>query len=70
MNEPSSGTLFLDARFGLPARLLVVIALLAIETLFISGLMQSTPSDLSLEAARVTHQIQHWLFRFAIAYAA
>jgi exosortase E/protease (VPEID-CTERM system) len=70
MNGPSSGTLFLDARFGLPARLLAVIALLAIETLFISGLMQSQSLDLSSGAARVTHQIQHWLFRFAIAYAA
>jgi exosortase E/protease (VPEID-CTERM system) len=70
MNGPSSGTLFLDARFGLPARLLAVIALLAIETLFVSGLMQSQSWDLSLGAARVTHQIQHWLFRFAIAYSA
>ena len=70
MNRPSPGTLFLNARFGLLARLLVVSALLAIETLFISGLIQNPLLDSLVGAARVTHEIQHWLFRFAIAYAA
>jgi exosortase E/protease (VPEID-CTERM system) len=56
-------------RFGLLPRLLIVIGFLAVETLLISGLIQS-PRLLELTgAARATHEIQHWAFRFLIAYA-
>jgi hypothetical protein len=56
-------------RFGLAARLLVAVALLAIETLLISGLIQSPALDHLTGAAKLTHDLQHWVFRFAIAYA-
>jgi hypothetical protein len=70
VNRSLSGTILPNySRFGLLPRLLVVFALLAIETLLISGLIQSPALDSLTGAARVTHEIQHWLFRFAIAYA-
>jgi exosortase E/protease (VPEID-CTERM system) len=56
-------------RFGLLARLLAAVALLAAETLLISGLIQSPALDALTGAAKLTHDIQHWVFRFAIAYA-
>jgi exosortase E/protease (VPEID-CTERM system) len=69
VNRSLSGTILPNySRFGLLPRLLVVFALLAIETLLISGLIQSPALDSLTGAARVTHEIQHWLFRFAIAY--
>jgi exosortase E/protease (VPEID-CTERM system) len=55
--------------FGLLARLLVAVALLATETLLISGLIQSSAVVEFTGAAKVTHDFQHWAFRFAIAYA-
>ena len=51
------------------ARLLLAAAILAIETLLISGLIQSPALDTLTGAAKITHDIQHWVFRFAIAYA-
>jgi exosortase E/protease (VPEID-CTERM system) len=51
------------------ARLIVVILLLAIETLLISSLIQSPALDALTGAAKVVHDLQHWVFRFAIAYA-
>ncbi len=56
-------------RFGLATRLLVAVALLAIETLLISGLIQSPALDDLTGAAKLTHDLQHWVFRFVIAYA-
>jgi exosortase E/protease (VPEID-CTERM system) len=44
-------------------------ALLAIETLLLSFLIQSPELDSLTGAAKLTHDIQHWAFRFAIAYA-
>jgi exosortase E/protease (VPEID-CTERM system) len=71
VNRPQPATVRLNfSRFSLLARLLIVVALLAVETLLISGLIQSPLLDSLTGAARVTHEIQHWLFRFAIAYAA
>lgn len=52
------------------ARLLMIFVFFAVETLFISGLIQSPQLESLTGAARSTHQIQHWVFRFAIAYAA
>jgi exosortase E/protease (VPEID-CTERM system) len=68
VNSPSS-SLILTPRFGLLTRLLTVAALLAIETLLISGLIQSPALDALTGAAKLIHDIQHWAFRFAIAYA-
>jgi exosortase E/protease (VPEID-CTERM system) len=65
----SSASVLQKPRFGLLARLLLAAAILAIETLLISGLIQSPALDALTGAAKLTHDIQHWLFRFAIAYA-
>ncbi|HXI49271.1 MAG TPA: exosortase E/protease, VPEID-CTERM system [Steroidobacteraceae bacterium] len=65
----SSATVLRKPRFGLLARLLLAAAILAIETLLISGLIQSPALDELTGAAKLTHDIQHWVFRFAIAYA-
>src|SRR5258705_13287855 len=65
----SSASVLRKPRFGLLARLLLAAAILAIETLLISGLIQSPALDTLTGAARLTHGIQHWVFRFAIAYA-
>jgi exosortase E/protease (VPEID-CTERM system) len=70
VNTPVSSTSVLQKpRFGLLARLLLAAAILAIETLLISGLIQSPALDTLAGAAKLTHDIQHWVFRFAIAYA-
>jgi exosortase E/protease (VPEID-CTERM system) len=64
----SSESLLPRPRFGLLARLLAVAAVLGVETLLISGLIQSPALDVLTGAAKITHDIQHWVFRFAIAY--
>jgi hypothetical protein len=70
VNTPLSGTLSVAAlRYGLLSRLLIVVGFLAVETLLISGLIQSPLLDELTGAARFIHQIQHWAFRFLIAYA-
>jgi exosortase E/protease (VPEID-CTERM system) len=70
VSAPSSNASVLpQPRFGLLTRLLVAAALLAVETLLISGLIQSPALDALTGAAKLTHDIQHWAFRFAIAYA-
>ena len=69
MFTPSSSESVLPRpRFGLLGRLLVAGAVLGVETLLISGLIQSPALDALTGAAKVTHDIQHWVFRFAIAY--
>jgi exosortase E/protease (VPEID-CTERM system) len=71
VNRPLQGTLNLaPAALGLLPRLGIVAGFLAAETLVLSGLIQSTPLNALTGAARITHDIQHWAFRFAIAYAA
>jgi hypothetical protein len=65
----SNASVLRKPRFGLLARLLLAAAILAIETLLISGLIQSPALDTLTGAAKLTHDIQHWVFRFAIAYA-
>jgi exosortase E/protease (VPEID-CTERM system) len=65
----SSTSVLRKPRFSLLARLLLAAAILAIETLLISGLIQSPALDTLTGAAKLTHDIQHWVFRFAIAYA-
>jgi exosortase E/protease (VPEID-CTERM system) len=55
--------------FGLIARLGVVGAVLAIETLLASYLIQATPIDAVTGGAEILRYVQHWMFRFIIAYA-
>lgn len=70
MNTPLPEILSVAGRrSGLLARLLIVIGFLAVETLLISGLIQSPSLDRLAGAAKLTHDIQHWAFRFLIAYA-
>ena len=64
----SSESLLPRPRFGLLGRLLAAGAVLGTETLLISGLIQSPALEALTGAAKVTHDIQHWVFRFAIAY--
>jgi exosortase E/protease (VPEID-CTERM system) len=70
VNTPLSEILSVaQRRFGLLARLLVVLGFLAAETLLISGLIQGPSLDELTGAAKLTHEVQHWAFRFLIAYA-
>lgn len=70
MNTPLPGILSVaERRFGLLARLLIVIGFLALETLLISGLIQEPSLDRLMGAAKLTHEVQHWAFRLLIAYA-
>jgi exosortase E/protease (VPEID-CTERM system) len=57
-------------RLGLIPRLLVLAAVLAAETLLGSYLIQAVPVDTLTGAAAIVRNIQHWLFRFIIAYGA
>jgi exosortase E/protease (VPEID-CTERM system) len=55
-------------RFGLTARLGIIVAVLAAETVFASYFIQLSPLDSLSSGAELVHHIQHWLFRFIIAY--
>jgi exosortase E/protease (VPEID-CTERM system) len=55
-------------RLGLIPRLLVLAAVLAAETLLGSYLVQAVPVDALTGTAALVRNIQHWLFRFIIAY--
>jgi exosortase E/protease (VPEID-CTERM system) len=57
------------ARFGLVARIWVCASVIAVETLFASYLIQATPLEAVTGPAEVVRHLQHWFFRFAIAYA-
>ena len=59
----------MPARFGLVARIAVCAAVLSVETLLASYLIQATPLDAVTGAAEVVRYLQHWFFRFVIAYA-
>src|SRR5260370_10956220 len=50
-------------------RLSVVAAVLAVETLLMSYLIQRTPVDWVSGPARAVRDAQHWFFRFLIVYA-
>lgn len=56
-------------RFGLAARLGVIALVLVLETLLLSYVIQGTPADSLTGIAAVVRDVQHWLFRFMIAYA-
>jgi exosortase E/protease (VPEID-CTERM system) len=54
--------------FGIGPRIIAIAIALTVETVLLSMLIQATITDLSGFAATV-HSVQHWLFRFLIAYA-
>lgn len=56
-------------RFGLISRLIVMAAVLTVEMLLGSYLIQAVPVDALSGSAETLRHIQHWLFRFIIAYA-
>ncbi len=55
-------------RFGLAARLGVIVAVLAAETVLASYFIQANFLSSLSYGAEVVHTVQHWLFRFIIAY--
>lgn len=57
------------SHFGLTARLGIIVAVLAAETVLASYFIQLAPLNTLTGAPAVLHDIQHWLFRFIIAYA-
>jgi exosortase E/protease (VPEID-CTERM system) len=65
----SSSLAAAPTRFGLVPRLIVIGAVLAVEILLGSYLVQATPLDAVRGPAETLRVIQHWLFRFLIAYA-
>jgi hypothetical protein len=65
---PDSARWYLP-RLGLTWRIGVVAAVLAVETLLMSYLIQKTPVDSVFGPARVLRDVQHWFFRFLIVYA-
>jgi exosortase E/protease (VPEID-CTERM system) len=52
----------------LTARLGIIVAVLAAETVFASYFIQLSPLNSLSAGVDVVHRIQHWLFRFIIAY--
>ncbi len=71
ISDAHAGALTKPARrhLGLMARLVIIFLVLAVETLPLSYLVQGTPSDSLSGAPQTLREIQHWLFRFLIAYA-
>jgi CAAX prenyl protease-like protein len=57
-------------RFGLVPRLVVIAAVASAEILIGSYLVQAIPVDALHGAPEALRLVQHWLFRFIIAYAA
>lgn len=47
----------------------MIALVLVIETLLLSYVIQGTPVDSVTGIAAIVHDVQHWLFRFMIAYA-
>jgi exosortase E/protease (VPEID-CTERM system) len=70
VNAPSLSTADRPWRFGLVPRAGVIAAVSIVETLLLSYLIQNAPALAPTGLAAVVHDIQHWLFRFVIAYAA
>lgn len=68
MNTSATTTARATAQPGLTVRLVVIVAVLAVETVLASYFIQLSPLDSLSSAADVVHKIQHWLFRFIIAY--
>ncbi len=58
-----------QSRFGLVPRLVVIAAVASAEVLIGSYLVQAIPVDALHGAPEALRLVQHWLFRFIIAYA-
>ncbi len=69
MSTPLTGFASFAPRCGLYARLGIIAAVIVVEMLLASYLIQMTPVDLIAGPARLLREAQHWLFRFLIAYA-
>src|ERR1700678_1893708 len=71
MTTPLQGTAgWVPTRFGLIPRLGAIVAILAAEALLLSYLLQGDPFESLVGSAAVVLDLQRWLFRFMIAYAA
>ncbi len=71
MTTPLPGTVaWAPTRFRLIPRLGAIIAVLVAETLLLSYLIQGVPFESLVGFAAVVDNLQRWLFRFMIAYAA
>ncbi len=60
----------IPAHLALGARLAIIALALTLEMLPLSFLIQETPVMSATGVAAAVHDVQHWLFRFLIAYAA
>ncbi len=69
MSTLAPGIATAPTRFGLTARLGTLVAVLAGETVLASYLIQISVISPPGSAAEALHTVQHWLFRFIIAYA-
>jgi exosortase E/protease (VPEID-CTERM system) len=69
VNTPAQDLALRNPRFGLMPRSGVIAAVLTAETLIVSYFVQATPVDSIAGAARILREVQHWGFRFFIAYA-
>lgn len=70
MNTLSPSTAYRPWHVGLVPRAGVIAAVSIVETLLLSFLIQNAPGLAPTGIAVVVHDIQHWLFRFVIAYVA
>ncbi|MGD0501654.1 MAG: exosortase E/protease, VPEID-CTERM system [Steroidobacteraceae bacterium] len=68
MSTPVPGIASAPTRFGLTARLGIIVAVLAAETVLASYFIQATGLDSLSDGAKLLRTVQHWLFRFIIAY--
>jgi exosortase E/protease (VPEID-CTERM system) len=66
---PLPGIAATSGRFGLVPRLVVIAVVASAEILLGSYLVQATPIDALHGAPEALRLVQHWLFRFIIAYA-
>ena len=69
MNTSLPGIAATPSRFGLVPRLVLIAAVASAEILLGSYLVQAVPSDALHGAPEALRLVQHWLFRFIIAYA-
>ncbi len=69
MSTPLTGFASFTPRSGWYARLGIIAAVVVAEMLLASYLIQLTPVDFIVGPARLLRDVQHWLFRFLIAYA-
>jgi exosortase E/protease (VPEID-CTERM system) len=70
VNTPLPGIAVTPGRFGLVARLVVIAVVASAEVLLGSYLVQAIPTGALHGAPEALRLVQHWLFRFIIAYAA